>query len=1110
MASRMWPAMMLRAVMTLQSVDTLCNGSILRSQLAPKYGIMNRSVAGISPWKAIALRHSPNMALALDQFVAQLEDSGILTGDTLQDFLPPKGEPKDAEDLARELVRKKKLTKYQAEEVYRGKGKSLTLGNYVLLEKIGAGGMGQVFKARHRRMDRIVAVKLLHAAMTKDQDAIARFEREVKAAAKISHPNIVAAFDADQAGGVHFLVMELVEGSDLSAFVKKNGPLPVDKAVNYVLQAARGLEAAHAAGIVHRDIKPANLLLDRKGIVKILDMGLARLNGDGDAPTQAELTSAGAVMGTIDYMAPEQALNTRTADARADIYSLGCSLFYLLTGRATFSGDSLVAKLLAHREQPIPALREARPEVPESVAAVFSKMLAKKIEDRYQSMTEVITDLEHCGPAQEQSMSTQQSLGSATDAGLTNFLHDMSLAPKKPVHAANAPRPLLGKDRKKLLLVGGGIVAMLGVLISLAALVVVKLTTKDGTLIVTVNEPDAQVEVLDEEGKIEITRRGDKGPITISVEPGKHQLRVQKDGFVLVTNDFEIESGGKKTITAKLVPLKKQPAVVGARPAPPGGVKTPAVVGPRQPLAFETPGFAQWSKDVAALPAERQIQAVAKKLQELNPGFDGKETHKVENDVVTALQFLTDSVVDISPVRALIGLKALSCYAQESGKGKLADLSPLRGMPLTFLHCHNSQVSDLSPLQGIPLMNLNFSFTAVTDLAPLTDMPLTHLYFCSTQVSDLSPLKGMHIAVLECYDTPLSDLSPLKGMPLEHLSCGNTQVSDLTSLKGMSLRVLAIGSTPVSDLTPLKDLPLTFLFCDFKPFRDTELLHSMKTLETINHKPAAEFWKEVDAQQAAFDAWMKQVAGMPAEEQVKAVVKKLQELNQGFDGKVTPTIENGVVTALQFLTDNVSDISPVRVLLALKVLECGGSGSGKGKLADLSPLIGMQLTNLNFHFNQVSDLSPLRGMPLSMLACGDTKVSDLSPLKNMKLTVLYCYSTQVSDLSPLKDMKLTALYCDRTPISDLSPLKGMPLTQLICSLTLVSDLSTLKDMKLEGLACYGTPVSDFSPIKDMPLKTIVCDFKPERDTEILRSIKTLEHINDKPVAEFWKEVERKK
>src|SRR5271156_3969219 len=197
------------------------------------------------------------MALPLEQFVKQLEDSGIIAAETLKDFIPPKANPKSAEDLARELVLKKKLTKFQASEAYQGKAKSLRLGNYTILDKIGAGGMGQVFKAQHRRMKRLVAVKMLPPAVTKDAAAVARFEREVEAAAKLRHPNIVAADDAGYANGAHFLVMEYVDGKDLSAMVKKDGPFPVNKAVNYILQAALGLEYARSKGVIHRDVKPA-------------------------------------------------------------------------------------------------------------------------------------------------------------------------------------------------------------------------------------------------------------------------------------------------------------------------------------------------------------------------------------------------------------------------------------------------------------------------------------------------------------------------------------------------------------------------------------------------------------------------------------------------------------------------------------------------------------------------------------------------------------------------------------------------------------------------------------------------------------------------------------
>jgi serine/threonine protein kinase len=365
------------------------------------------------------------MALTIDKFRDHLTASGLLPAEDLSALLaalPEDKRPKDGEQLAKELVRQKKLTKYQAEQIYSGKGKSLVLGNYVVLDKLGQGGMGVVLKAEHKRLKRLVALKVMSASVVKTPDALKRFHREVEAAAKLRHPNVVATDDADEAKGTHFLVMEYVEGSDLSVMVKKNGPLAVEHAIECILQAARGLEFAHSQGVVHRDIKPANLLLDVKGKVKILDMGLARI--EGESTGQAELTSTGAVMGTVDYMAPEQALSTKHADARSEIYSQGVSLWYLLTGKCAYDGDSLMAKLLAHRDAPIPSLMTVNSEVSPSLDAVFRKMVAKQAADRYQTATEVIRDLEAC--QQGSSPSSFSPPASAEDSSLQSFLSNLS------------------------------------------------------------------------------------------------------------------------------------------------------------------------------------------------------------------------------------------------------------------------------------------------------------------------------------------------------------------------------------------------------------------------------------------------------------------------------------------------------------------------------------------------------------------------------------------------------------------------------------------------------------------------------------------------------------
>ena len=267
------------------------------------------------------------------------------------------------------------------------------LGDYRIVSRLGSGGMGAVYRAVHERMGREVAVKLLRPEIQKNPMLLQRFDREVRAAAKLSHPNIVAALDAREHDGLHFLVTELVEGRDLDQTVRLSGALPIVDAVECALQAARGLAYAHSQGVIHRDIKPANLLRAKDGTVKILDMGLARLSNT-DSSTDVNLTGTGVMMGTAAYMPPEQARDTRKADARSDLYSLGCTLFYLLTGRTAFSGTTQMDMILSHVNQPIPSLRQINAQIPLAVDRVFQRLVAKSPDDRFQSAEELIPALQ--------------------------------------------------------------------------------------------------------------------------------------------------------------------------------------------------------------------------------------------------------------------------------------------------------------------------------------------------------------------------------------------------------------------------------------------------------------------------------------------------------------------------------------------------------------------------------------------------------------------------------------------------------------------------------------------------------------------------------------------
>jgi uncharacterized protein (TIGR03067 family) len=394
---------------------------------------------------------------------------------------------------------------------------------YRIVELIGRGGMGCVYRAEHRLMNRAVAIKVINPQLVHNAQAVERFRREVQAAAKLSHPNIVTAYDAEQAGNAHFLVMEFVEGTDLASVVNKRGRMSVAEACESIRQAADGLEHAHERGMVHRDIKPHNLMLTASGQVRILDFGLAGFASEESVAfrsakgnpfaeqkaTMGNLTSIGAVMGTPDYMAPEQAADAHTADIRADIYSLGCTLHFLLTGKPPYEADSVVAKLMAHVDQSPPSLASCRNDVVPELSAVVARMMAKDPAVRFQTPAEVA-------------------------AALAPFA--------KP--AAPPPR------RRKRTLVAAALVAAATLLAS-----VIFVTTDKGRIEITSDVDD--VEVVVRQGGKEIKtidlQTGSQvtwlpsGDYEISLKQNRNDIDLDRDGFTL-------SRWGKQIVRVKLVP----------------------------------------------------------------------------------------------------------------------------------------------------------------------------------------------------------------------------------------------------------------------------------------------------------------------------------------------------------------------------------------------------------------------------------------------------------------------------------------------------------------------------------------------------------------------------
>jgi serine/threonine protein kinase len=367
------------------------------------------------------------------QLLDSIRESGLVPEEALTQALGSAAESHDTDTITQRLVQKQLLTPFQVRALRNGLHKGLRIGPYKLLEQLGKGGMSVVYLAEHEKLRRRVAIKVLPKDKINDPEARERFFREARAVAALDHPNIIKAHDVGEFQGIPYFVMEYVPGTNLKQHLERNGPVPWEQAVHYVVQACRGLQQAHKKGLVHRDIKPSNLLVDDRGSLRILDLGLARsFTKEEDKITDP--VGQRLLMGSVDYIAPEQAVGSDHLDVRTDLYSLGCTFFTLVAGKPPFAG-SVAERLAQHQTLAPPPLHECRPEVPPELSAVVARLMAKKPDDRYATPADVIAAL---APWQGRAPAPKRRAGTdGPETDRTEPLRSPSTGQLKPPAAGN-------------------------------------------------------------------------------------------------------------------------------------------------------------------------------------------------------------------------------------------------------------------------------------------------------------------------------------------------------------------------------------------------------------------------------------------------------------------------------------------------------------------------------------------------------------------------------------------------------------------------------------------------------------------------------------------------
>ena len=1030
--------------------------------------------------------------------------------------------------------------------------KNDSIAGYEIVEKVGQGGVGSVYRARQPMLDRTVALKVLAPHLAGDEEYVARFRREATAAAQLNHLGIVAIYSAGEQDGVHYIAMEYVEGETLARRLERHGRLKATEAIAICVYLAEALRYAwDKARLIHRDIKPDNIFLSTNGEVKLGDLGLARCVG-GDS---SRVTLHGTAWGTPHYMSPEQARGERDLDLRSDIYSLGCTLYCMISGQTPYDGADVFSIMNKHVNEPPPAILKVLPTCPMPVVLLLEKMLAKHPNDRHQDYDELIADLRD---VHQQLTNPQASPPAAANE------------PPKPAPAKMTPAMIYGMAG------AAAVVVLVGVMLWAP-------WKERGTA--KRESTTSESQVVPESTNIATAPqpKSEAVPPTMAALP----MPAASQQSPAATQAVATATATNAPAVASTAPAVKTPASAGAMPSSPA-TNAPATA----PLP--APVDAVFIAAVAALPPETQVQTVVAKLKDLNPGFDGQATPTVNSNKVVGLAFSTASVGDLTPLKALPGLQSLVCPGSAE-KQSLTNLTALTGLPLTNLNCSFSKVSDLSPLRGMPLAILACKHSSVTNFAVLNELPVKHLDcdfdaardrealwavaalemingqsaarfwhemgppqdefgsmiaalpatqqvaqviaklrelnpqfdgrvtrkiaegkvtemgFSTVAVQNISPLAALRalerlsLAPVGATNVTgqLADLSPLRGLWLTALWCQNNPVSDLRPLRGMPLTVLGCGNTQVTDLSPLSGMPLTVLSCDHTDVHD---------LSPVADAPLQTLWCQ---KTKVTDLTM--LANMP-----------LYELRCDFlaarDGAVLrgiPTLQriNGQTMAMFWLRESgVKTTTKTAAKGAPRTSKpsqtrapaTAGSLTGKqmlqrfiARMKEANPgfgggveptFEGDKLTGLTFTTEAVADLSPVRdvlGLVSLRCLCGTTQglITKLSPLSGLPLKTLVASGNRIKDLTTLQTTALTELALDSNPVSDLRGLESLRLSTLNLTYTPVSDISLLAGMPLTALHLGGTKVRDLAPLKRAPLKTLDISLTEVSDLTPLRGMK---------------------